>query len=437
MKLKSTTFSGSSATEDPQQFIDSLERLWRALDCSKERAVELTTFKLINVTHDWFDIVSRGRQVGSPLLAWREFSQLFMARFLAESVRDGLAHEFERLEQIEGMIVLEFLVGSNCATFAEVLSLALQIEQQQKEKRGATRLVSQRGGHSEQSSGTMQSHRSDPRATSQSTFPHRHFGVSTIRCSICGRFRFGNCSKDALVVAAPVGENLLAKSVYHSCDITIEGNVFPVDLVVIDLIDFDVILDMDWLDFHHATLDCHNKVVKFEISGKIEFSINLVPNTHPISIPPYRMAPVELKELREQLQDLLDKGHVVSKNGISVDPSKVEVVKNWPKPTTVNEIRGFLGLADYNRCFVKDFSKIASLLTRLTQKKVQFRWNDAWEENFQKLKEYLTSAPILALPLGGKVMQFIVMFLELVSVVYLFNKAKLLSMNLDNSIGMR
>ncbi|XP_073222466.1 uncharacterized protein [Cicer arietinum] len=790
-ELKPPTFSGSSATQDPQQFIDSLERLWRALDCSEVRAVELTSFQLIGVAH--------GRQVGSPPLAWREFSQLFMARFLLESVRDGLAHEFERLEQTEGMTVLEYsarftqlsrhvpypiteemhvkrfirglkdylfrsVVWSNCSTFAEVLSLALLIEQRQKEKggnrqdshkkqriegsysnysnrgggsmfgyQGQQGLMSQRGGHSGQSSRTVQIRRSDSGAASQSRkkeaidkihirskglkdltgqqgltsqrdghggqssrtvqirrsdsgaasqsiFPQRHSGVSATRCSTCGRFHFGNCSRDGnakvcyqcgqighirrdcpidtthpsssyastpttlassqthsafvrksgnsyvrgsgtfqqrgrgfggrgqipagrgqarvfaltrqdaqtsnavvtcilsicsrdahvlfdpgathsfvsswfatrlgkclssleepLVVATPVGGNLLAKSVYRSCDITIDGKVLPVNLVVIDLIDFDVILGMDWLALHHVTLDCHNKVVKFEIprqsvfsfqgahcwvphnqisalrasklmrrgcqayldlvkdtqvaeeelekipiayefpdvfpeelprlplDREIEFSIDLVPNTilylyllikkdgsmrlcvdyrqlNKVTMKNKYMLP-RIDELFDQLQgaqcfskidlrsgyhqlkikrdditkttfrtryrhyeflvmsfgltnapaafmDLMNRfwldsvaflGHVVSKNGISVFPSKVEAVQNWPRPTTVKEIRSFLGLAGYYRRFVKDFSKIASPLTRLTQK-----------------KEYLTLAPILALPVGGE-----------------------------------
>ena len=63
-------------------------------------------------------------------------------------------------------------------------------------------------------------------------------------------------------------------------------------------------------------------------------------------------------------------GHVVSKDGIQVDPSKVEAVKNWPRPATVTEIRSFLGLAGYYRRFVKEFSRIAAPLTRLTQKNV-------------------------------------------------------------------
>ena len=105
MKLKSPTFSGSDATEDPQRFLDRLERLWRALGCSDIRAVELTSYQLEGAAYDWYDTVSRGRPAGSPPLAWGEFTQLFMARFLLESVRDALTHEFERLEQTEGMSV--------------------------------------------------------------------------------------------------------------------------------------------------------------------------------------------------------------------------------------------------------------------------------------------------------------------------------------------
>ena len=155
------------------------------------------------------------------------------------------------------------------------------------------------------------------------------------------------------------------------------------DLVVLDLTDFDIILGMDWLSTHGATLDCRDKVVRFrgqdgseevvfrgdrrgtprglisalqarrllrkgcqgylahvrEISSQvrepasvpvvrefldvfpdelpglpppreIEFEIELIPGTRPISIPPYRMAPAELKELKEQLQELVDKGFI-------------------------------------------------------------------------------------------------------------------------------
>ena len=93
-------------------------------------------------------------------------------------------------------------------------------------------------------------------------------------------------------------------------------------------------------------------------------------------------------------------GHVVSKDGILVDPKKIDAVQQWPRPTTPTEIRSFLGLAGYYRRFVAGFSVIAAPLTRLTQKNVQFKWTEECELSFQKLKTALTSAPVLTLPTG-------------------------------------
>ncbi|KAJ1438629.1 Zinc finger, CCHC-type [Sesbania bispinosa] len=369
MKLKPPTFSGSNANEDPQRFIDGLERLWRALGCSDIRVVELASFQLEGVAYDWFDTLTHGRLVGSPLLAWGEFSRLFMARFLPESVRDGLAHEFERLEQTEEeMCVKRFVkglreyisrsvVGSNCSTFAEVQQ----------------RAVSQRGGSSRQSLGTAQSRRSDQGRSSRTAFPQRHFGVTSTPCPTCGRLHTGVCFGDSrvcyqcvqtghirrdclvamtqpssshastpttlassqalsapvrqlggssgrgsggaqqsgrrsggrdahllvdpgathsfvsfsfvaqlgkspsslgetLAMTTPVGEILLVDCVYRSCVISIGGKELFANLIALDMVDFDVILGMDWLASHYATLDCHNKVVKFEMPGESAFS---------------------------------------------------------------------------------------------------------------------------------------------------------------------
>ncbi|KAA0040368.1 ty3-gypsy retrotransposon protein [Cucumis melo var. makuwa] len=88
-------------------------------------------------------------------------------------------------------------------------------------------------------------------------------------------------------------------------------------------------------------------------------------------------------------------GHVVSSEGISVDPAKIEAVTSWPRSSTVSEIRSFLGLAGYYRRFVEDFSRIASPLTQLTRKGTPFVWSPACESSFQELKQKLVSAPVL------------------------------------------
>ncbi|GJV86555.1 putative reverse transcriptase domain-containing protein [Tanacetum coccineum] len=79
---------------------------------------------------------------------------------------------------------------------------------------------------------------------------------------------------------------------------------------------------------------------------------------------------------------------------------KIEAVKNWKAPTTPSEIRSFLGLAGYYRCFIINFSKIAKPLTSLTQKNKKYEWGVEQEEAFQTLKNNLYDAPILSLPDG-------------------------------------
>ena len=72
----------------------------------------------------------------------------------------------------------------------------------------------------------------------------------------------------------------------------------------------------------------------------------------------------------------------MGKDGILVDPSKIEAVKNWPRPASVSEVRSFLGLASYYRRFVEGFSKIAVSLTELAKKSVRFTWSDRCEASF-------------------------------------------------------
>ncbi|GJV00199.1 retrotransposon protein, putative, ty3-gypsy subclass [Tanacetum coccineum] len=208
----------------------------------------------------------------------------------------------------------------------------------------------------------------------------------------------------------------------------------------------------------------------------VEFNIELIPGAEPISKAPYRMAPIELKELKDQLQicwrasftrpsciygldepsfhefhgqfiivfidDILvfskskkntehlrtvytdfttenympkfstgvilvskgaiSSGHNVrSAEGITMDPAKVEAITKWPRPTSVTEVRSFLGLAGYYRRFVEGFSRLALPLTKLMRKGEKFVWNEEREKSFEELKQRLVSAPILTLPSGS------------------------------------
>jgi hypothetical protein len=91
-------------------------------------------------------------------------------------------------------------------------------------------------------------------------------------------------------------------------------------------------------------------------------------------------------------------GHVISAEGIAVDPSKVEEVLEWKSPKSVTQIRSFLGLAGYYRRFILNFSKISKPMTQLLEKEAKFKWSPQCEEVFLTLKKLLTTAPVLAQP---------------------------------------
>jgi len=88
-------------------------------------------------------------------------------------------------------------------------------------------------------------------------------------------------------------------------------------------------------------------------------------------------------------------GHVISKDGISFNPGKIKAIINWPVPKDVSDVRSFMGITGYYRKFIEGFSKIANPITSLQKKGRKFVWDLKCEENFNKLKELLTTAPIL------------------------------------------
>jgi hypothetical protein len=88
-------------------------------------------------------------------------------------------------------------------------------------------------------------------------------------------------------------------------------------------------------------------------------------------------------------------GHIISEEGIAMDPEKVEAIREWSALRNVAEVRSFIGLAGYYIRFIDGFPKIAHSITSLQRKEKKFQWTEECESSFQRLKQLLTNAPIL------------------------------------------
>ncbi|GJZ06003.1 putative reverse transcriptase domain-containing protein [Tanacetum coccineum] len=253
------------------------------------------------------------------------------------------------------------------------------------------------------------------------------------------------------------GQLVEIDKVIKGCKLEIKGHVFDISLIPLGHGSFDMIIGMDWLSNHKAEIVFYEKVVRIplldgkvlrvlgerlkekarllmsakasdkkqgemvmvrdflevfpdDLSGlppfqEIEFWIELILGAIPVAKSPYHLAPSDWREFhgptsRNARQEVQFLGHVINGNGIHVDPSKIEAVKNWKAPRTPSEVRSFLGLAGYYRRFIENFSKIAKSLTILTQKCKTFDWGEEQENAFQTLKDKLCNAPVLALPDG-------------------------------------
>ncbi|WMV30112.1 hypothetical protein MTR67_023497, partial [Solanum verrucosum] len=166
----------------------------------------------------------------------------------------------------------------------------------------------------------------------------------------------------------------------------------------------------DFSKFAHLLCKILEKEVKFHFDDSCMVAIKVtVKNRYPLPRiddlfdqlhGASHFSKIDLRSGYHQVKEVAFLGHVVSRDGIKVDPKKTDVIRNWPRPLTPSDIRSFLGLAGYYRRFVEGFSSLDFPMTKLTQNKAKFVWSDECEESFQTLIERLVSAPIFSLSDG-------------------------------------
>ncbi|XP_073019315.1 uncharacterized protein [Primulina eburnea] len=230
-------------------------------------------------------------------------------------------------------------------------------------------------------------------------------------------------------VSIPSGDQMFTFQIVKRLELRLQKKAVQADLIVLPLQEFDIILDMDWLSSHGAVIDFSPKerlpgilsqhcisdgasqaedvdvvnefssVFSDNVSGipldrEVDFSTELMPWTVPISKAPYRLALVEMKELKDQIQDLLDKGWHRGQPQQGRGSKRLAIFEER------EEIHSFLGLAGYYRKFIQGFSSIVVPMTGLTKKNAKFIWGPECQESFDRLKQAMTTMPVLAMPSG-------------------------------------
>ncbi|WMV59151.1 hypothetical protein MTR67_052536 [Solanum verrucosum] len=329
-----------------------------------------------------------------PTLTWTQFHALFLEKYVHRTLTDRKKDKFMDLSKV----VLSVHMTSVGKSFHEVTDFVKKVE--------AVKQDSQTKALAKKAKNSGNFHGSYSRGSGRPTLAARpiQFNMSAStggrRGNQLGRGGSGNGNAGGGAVQA--GREVARKNDKAQCyafpgKIEAEAS----DAMITVEVESPFIKSIPVVSKFREVF--HTDLSSMPLDRDINLCIDLEPGTRPIYIPPYHMAPTELRELNAQIQELLDKGFIRCSASLWGAPLFKELgLRMCPRRRLVTEVRSFVGLASNYHRFVKNFASIATHLTNLTKKKIPFEWTEKCKESFQKFVTLLTTAPILALPVEGK-----------------------------------
>ncbi|XP_074297279.1 uncharacterized protein LOC141627983 [Silene latifolia] len=396
-------YDGKSDPVEFENWLRSFDKLFEAIRCPETWRVRFAVYYLVGQADLWWETVKeRSYEEGFD---WAKFKELMRSKFYPASLRRQKEDDFNKLEQ--GSLSVTVYPTSRCyecgSPHHRKSDCPLKTSKFNNATTSNSRVVQKQQGQQAQKPGptrgrvyvmnSQEAESSDDVVTGNIFLNSTPVNVlfdtgasySLISHSLSKRLHLKPQNQELrLPIGLPTGDIVSCTILFRDCVLTIEGNRFLADLIQFNLQDFEIVLGMDWLRKNHVmNEEDHANHLRIVLEALRKNQLY-----------------AKFSKCAFWLGEISFLGHVISAEGIKVDPQKIDAITNWLILKNLAEVRSFLGLAGYYRQFVKDFSKIVQPLMNLIRKSIKFEWSEKCDRAFGEVKKRLTSAPVLTLPNG-------------------------------------
>ncbi|XP_070010782.1 uncharacterized protein [Nicotiana sylvestris] len=234
--------------KDPQVFIDRMQRTLRVIKATTTESVELVSYRLRDVAVNWYESWELSKGEDAPPAVWKEFTEAFRRHYLPPEPRRVRIDRFLTLRQ-GNMSIREYnLQFDLLAKYAPTIVSKMEDQPDMD--------ISHIQAYAQGVEKRKQKQRAD-RST-----------LSYITLLVASKFGIKPELVKPFEVSTPVGDSMIAKRVYRGCMVVVHSQSIVADLIELDMVEFDVIMSMDWLASCHANIDCRSKIVRFQFPGE-------------------------------------------------------------------------------------------------------------------------------------------------------------------------